>query len=338
MFKSFIGFVFFAVQAFEFLSSGSALSRSQVLLKERFFMALLVMGTVALDDIQTSNGVKKDLLGGSASHFSMSAGLFTKVHVAGIVGRDFPRRHMNLFQSKGVDVSAIQIKDGRTFHWVGEYDSKDWNSAITRATELGVLNGYEPKISEKQARMKYVFLANDDPDAQMKLLKQMKKPEFVGLDSMNLWIDIKQASLKRLIKCVDLFVANDSEAKMLTGERNLIKAAKALRKFGPRYVVVKKGEHGALFYCDKFMFSFPAFPVEKVIDPTGAGDTFAGGLMGYLVKTRKFSMDHFKRACLYATICSSFNVEGFGVSKTSQFTIKDVHQRLTQFKKFINPN
>lgn len=300
-------------------------------------MSLLVMGTVALDDIQTSNGVKKDLLGGSASHFSMSASLFTKVHVAGIVGNDFPHRYMNLFQSKRVDTSAIQVEDGKTFHWVGEYDSKDWNSAITKATELGVLEGYEPKISEKQADMKYVFLANDDPDAQMKLLKQVKRPKFVGLDSMNLWIDIKQTSLKRLIKCVDLFVANDSEAKMLTGERNLIKAAKALCKLGPRFAVVKKGEHGMIFYCDKFMFSFPAFPVEKVVDPTGAGDTFAGGLMGYLAKTQKFSVDNFKRACLYATVCSSFNVEGFGVAKTSKFTMKDINVRLTQFKNFIKP-
>lgn len=300
-------------------------------------MSLLVTGTVALDDVQTSNGIKKDLLGGSASHFSMSASLFTKVYVAGVVGQDFPRRHMKLFKSKGVDTSAIQVKDGKTFHWVGEYDSQDWNNAITRATELGVLAGYEPKISDKQAGMKYIFLANDDPDAQMKLLKQVKRPKFVGLDSMNLWINIKKSSLKRLIKCVDLFVANDIEAKMLTGERNLIKAAKALRKLGPRYVVVKKGEHGMLFYCDKFMFSFPAFPIEKVVDPTGAGDTFAGGLMGYLAKTQKFSMDNFKRACLYATVCSSFNVEGFGAAKTAPLTMKDVNVRLSQLKKIITP-
>lgn len=300
-------------------------------------MSLLVMGTVALDDIQTSSGLKKDLLGGSAAHFSMSASLFAKTYIVGVVGTDFPKRHMSLLQSKNIDVSSVQMNDGKTFHWAGEYDAKDWNNAITRATELGVLEGYEPKASDKQQRMKYIFLANDDPDAQMKLLKQIKKPKFVGLDSMNLWINIKKPSLKRLIKCVDLFVANDSEAKMLTGEDNVIKAAKALRKLGPRYVVIKKGEHGVLFYCDQFRFSFPAFPVEKVVDPTGAGDTFAGGLMGYLTKVEKFNIYHFKKACLYATICSSFNVEGFGVIKTAPLTLRAVNKRLAEFKKFINP-
>jgi len=300
-------------------------------------MSLLVMGTVAMDDIATSSGMKKDLLGGSAAHLAMSASLFTNVHLVGIVGLDFPRRHMNLLRSRRVDVSSVQIADGKTFHWSGEYDASNWNSAITRSTELGVLAGYEPRVTEAQTRMKYLFLANDNPEAQMALLKQMKKPEFVGLDSMNLWIDIRREALKRLIKCVDLFVANDGEARMLTGEGNLIRAARALRKMGPRYIVVKKGEHGVLFYCDGFMFSFPAFPVEKVVDPTGAGDTFAGGLMGYLVQNGKFTRDWFKRACLYATICSSFNVEGFGTQKTAVLTMADVRQRLAQFKAFIQP-
>lgn len=300
-------------------------------------MSLLVMGTVALDDIQTSHGMKKDLLGGSASHFTMSASLFTQPHIVGVVGKDFPARHIALLKSKGADLSSLQIKEGKTFHWTGEYDARDWNSAITRSTELGVLEGYEPRITEKQARMEYVFLANDDPDAQMKLLKQVSRPKFVGLDSMNLWIKIKKPSLMSLIKRVDLFVANDGEAKMLTGEGNLIKAAKALRRFGPKYIVVKKGEHGVLFYSDETMFVFPAFPVEKVVDPTGAGDTFAGGLMGYLARTKKISPLSFKKACLYATACSSFNVGGFGVAGTSRLTIADVHERLEALKKFINP-
>jgi len=299
-------------------------------------MSLLVMGTVALDDIQTSHGMKRDLLGGSASHFTMSASLFTDVHIAGVVGKDFPARHLRLLKSKSADISSLQIKDGKTFHWVGEYDARDWNSAVTRSTELGVLQGYEPRVTKEQSRMKDVFLANDDPDAQTQLLNQMTCPEFVGLDSMNLWIKIKKESLVRLIKRVDLFVANDGEAKMLTGEGNLIRAAKALRKLGPKYVVVKKGEHGVLFYSDETMFSFPAFPVEKVIDPTGAGDTFAGGLMGYLARTRKRTPAHFRKACLYATVCSSFNVQGFGVAATSKLTMEDVRQRFAQFKTFIH--
>jgi len=300
-------------------------------------MPLLVMGTVALDDIQTSSGVKKDLLGGSASHFSMSSSLFTKVHVAGIVGRDFPKRHVQLFKKKGVDISSLQMAEGRTFHWSGEYDETDWNSAITKSTELGVLDGYAPRITQEQRRMQYVFLANDDPDAQMKLLKQVSQPKFVGLDSMNLWINIKRPSLVRLIKRVDLFVANDGEARLLTGEGNLIKAARALRRMGPRFIVVKKGEHGLLFYCDRFTFSFPAYPVERVVDPTGAGDTFAGGLMGYLARTQKLTQENFKKACLYGTTCSSFNVEGFGVARTEGLTLKDVYTRYHQLIKFIKP-
>ncbi len=300
-------------------------------------MSLLVMGTVALDDIQTSSGVRKDLLGGSASHFSMSASLFTPTHIVGVVGRDFPKRHLHLFVSKGIDVSSLQIKDGKTFHWTGEYDAKDWNSAITRATELGVLQGYAPRVTPAQAKMKHLFLANDDPDAQMDLLRQMEQPELVGLDSMNLWINIKKPSLVRLIKRVDLFVANDGEAKMLTGEGNLIKAAHALRRMGPKYVVVKKGEHGVLFYSDQVQFAFPAFPIEKVVDPTGAGDTFAGGLMGYLVKMRKLTPANFRKACLYATACSSFNVEGFGVARTSTLTLADVRSRMEQLVRFIQP-
>ena len=300
-------------------------------------MSLLVGGTVALDDIRTSHGVKKDLLGGSASHFTMSSSLFTKVHVAGIVGRDFPKRHLRLLKEKGADLSSLQMADGRTFHWSGEYDADNWNSAVTRSTELGVLDGYEPRITERQRHVKYVFLANDDPDAQMKLLRQVIKPKFVGLDSMNLWIKIKKASLLRLIKRADLFVANDGEAKLLTGEGNLIRAAKSLRKMGPRYVVVKKGEHGLLFYSDSFMFAFPAFPVEQVVDPTGAGDTFAGGLMGYLVKTQKFDQENFKKACLYGTTCSSFNVGGFGVTRIAGLSMKDIYKRYKELVRFVQP-
>ncbi|MEW5894630.1 MAG: PfkB family carbohydrate kinase [Candidatus Omnitrophota bacterium] len=300
-------------------------------------MSLLVLGTVALDDIQTSNGVKQDLLGGSASHFAMSASLFSEVHLVGVVGKDFPKRHFKLFDLKRINVESVQIKEGKTFHWVGQYDARDWNRAVTLETQLGVLDGYEPCITEEQARMKYVFLANDDPEVQMTLLKKMKKPRFVGMDSMNLWIELKKDALLRLIKCVDLFVANDSEAKMLTGELNLIKAARELRKLGPRFVVIKKGEHGVIFFCDRFLFSFPAYPIDRVIDPTGAGDTFAGGLMGYLARTGTLTCDNFKRACLYGTTCSSFNVEGYGVSKTAPLTLADVHARLRKLDKFIKP-
>lgn len=300
-------------------------------------MSLICFGTVALDNIKTPSGLKKDLLGGSASHFSMSARLFTKVYLASIIGEDFPKRHISFFKSKGVDISSVTVEKGKTFAWKGEYDQSDFNTAITLATELGVLDGYVPQVHEAHRNIPNVFLANFDPDNQAQFLQLMKNPKFIGMDTMNLWINIKKPSVLKLMKKVDLFVANDGEAKAITGESNLIKAARALRKFGPKLVVVKKGEHGVIFYSDKFMFSFPAYPVEKVVDPTGAGDTFAGGLMGYLSKVGKVNEQALRKAAIYATTLSSFNVEGFGVAKTAPLTMGDVNERMKILVKFIQP-
>lgn len=299
-------------------------------------MSLLVLGTVALDNVRTPVGVKQDLLGGSAAHFSMSARLFTKVHLAAIVGKDFPKHYLDFLRKKGVDLTSVIEGQGETFRWEGEYKREDLNKALTLATRLGVLEHYSPEVVHAHRTLPNIFLANIDPDVQMKLLGLMAKPKLIGLDSMNLWIDIKRDSLLKLMKQVDLFVANDGEAKALTGEDNLVKAAKRLRKFGPKLVVVKKGEHGVLFYSDKFMFSFPAYPVEEVVDPTGAGDTFAGGLMGYLSKTKKITEKELKRAVVYATTVASFNVEGFGMEKTSQLTLPVVHKRMKELLRFMS--
>ncbi len=298
-------------------------------------MSLLVMGTVALDDIETSRGTRKDLLGGSGAHCAMSASLFAPVHLVGIVGEDFPKRHISLLRSKGVDLTSVEVSGGKTFHWTGAYDARDWNTAVTKQTELGVLQNYVPRITEEQSRAPYVFLANNAPDLQKSILDQVRDPKLIGLDSMNLWIVNMRKSLLKLLKRVDLFVANDREAQMLTGESNLYSAARALRKMGPRFIVIKKGEHGVIFICDEFQFSFPAFPVTRVVDPTGAGDTFAGGLMGYLTRTGRLTKTNFKRACLYATVCASFNVEGFGPSRTAPLTMPDVEDRLKVFLNFI---
>ena len=298
-------------------------------------MSLIVLGTVALDSIKTPSGVKKDLLGGSATHLSMSARLFTKVHLVAVVGHDFPKKHIQFLEKKGVDLTSVMVSHEKTFRWSGEYKADDLNSAITLETILGVLMNYEPEIAHHQKHLPNLFLANIDPDVQMKLLQLMKRPRLVGLDSMNLWINIKLKSLLNLMKKVDLFVANDGEARALTGETNLIKAAKALRKLGPKWIVVKKGEHGVLFYSDDFMFSFPAYPVEHVVDPTGAGDTFAGGLMGYLSTVDRINEKALRQAILYATTMASFNVEGFGVEKTSKLTIPIVNKRLRELKKFM---
>lgn len=300
-------------------------------------MSLIVLGTIAIDNIKTDSGMKKGLLGGSASHFCMSASLFTKVHLASIVGQNFPQRHLNLLKRKKVDLTSLLKTPGKTFEWNGEYKTGDYNNAVTLATELGVLLNYKPTITKAQSKIPNVFLANFDPHIQMAFLKLMDNPKFVGLDSMNLWINNMKTTLIKLIKKVDLFVANDAEACAITGESNLIKAAKGLRKLGPKFIVVKKGEHGVLFYCDKYSFAFSAYPVENVIDPTGAGDTFAGAIMGYLSKVKKINEQSFRKALCYATTLSSFNVEGFAMAKTQNLTMADVNKRMKKLIKFISP-
>lgn len=298
---------------------------------------LLVFGTVALDDIKTPAGTRRDLLGGSAAHFSMSARIFTKVCLVAAVGKDFPRRHYRFLQQKGVDLYSLDVGEGKTFHWQGEYKKENLNQAITLATELGVLAGFGVRVHEPHRWIPNVFLANIGPDMQLALLEQMRSPQFVGLDSMNLWINTQKKNLMKLMRKVDLFVANDGEARMISGESNLIKAAKFLRRCGPRLIVVKKGEHGVLFYSDRFLFSFPAYPVEHVMDPTGAGDTFAGGLMGYLSQCRRITLPSLKKAVLYATTVASFNVEDFGMARTSALTRQKVDRRMKELVRYIQP-
>ncbi len=300
-------------------------------------MSLIALGTIALDNIKTAAGDKRELLGGSAAHFSMSARLFTKVNLTGVIGEDFPLRHIQLLKCKGINLDSVTKGQGKTFQWHGEYKKGDYNNALTISTELGVLADYNPEVTEDQRNIPNVFLANLGPDVQMKFLKLMRNPKFVGLDSMNLWINIMRPAVLRIMKKVDMFVLNDGEAGMLTNETNLIKAAKQLRKMGPKIIVIKKGEHGVLVYSDRFMFSFPAYPVERVIDPTGAGDTFAGGLMGYLSRVNKVNETTLRKAVIYATTVASFNVEGFGVAKTSSLSMAQVNARMNTLKKFITP-
>ena len=299
-------------------------------------MSLIVLGTVALDHIKTPSGVRQDILGGSAAHFSMAARLFTKVNLVAVVGKDFPKKYIAFLHRKGINLTSLKIGEGKTFRWHGEYKKEDFNTALTLATELGVLSGFAPYVTHAERDIPNIFLANIDPDIQHGLLKLMRSPQLVGVDSMNLWINHKRKSLVKLLKEVHLFVANDSEARMLSKENNLIKAAKALRNMGPRLVVIKKGEHGVFFYSDRLRFSFPAYPVEKVIDPTGAGDTFAGGLMGYLSKERRITEKTLKRAVIYATTLASFNVEGFGIQKTASLTMPMVNRRTKELLKFIS--
>lgn len=297
-------------------------------------MGVLVLGTVALDTVKTPSGFRRGLLGGSAVHFSMSARLFTEVHLIAVVGEDFPGRHVDFLRQKGIVLSSLIRARGKTFQWKGEYRG-DLNAAITLETRLGVLASFKPVLSGGQKGIKHLFLANLDPDIQHCLLGQMPSPELVGLDSMNYWIEHKRPSLIRLLKKVDIYVANDQEARDLSGEYSLLKAAKCLRSRGPRFVLIKKGEHGALFYCDRFIFSLPGYLTDKVIDPTGAGDTFAGGFMGYLAKAKKINDANLRKAIALGTVAASFSVEGFGVSSTCRLTARQVYRRLAQFRKQI---
>lgn len=295
---------------------------------------ILVLGTTALDTVKTPSGKRREMLGGSAVHFSMSASHFTRVHLVAIVGEDFPRKHIDFLRSKGISLASLSVGKGRTFRWSGEYRG-DLNAALTLSTELGVLSAFSPCVADDQRCIKNIFLANVDPDIQCRLLETMRRPRLVGLDSMNYWIDHKRSSLVRLLKRVDIFVANDAEARSLSGETHLVKAAKALRRMGAPIVVIKKGEHGVLVFYGRLIFSLPAYPVEKIVDPTGAGDTFAGGFMGYLARFAKLDEAAVKRAISYGTIMASFNVEGFGVEKTSRVTRRDVEARLKRFRQSI---
>ena len=299
-------------------------------------MSLLVLGTVALDNIKTPSGFRRNVLGGSAAHFCMAARLFTRVSLVAVVGEDFPPKYIRFLRERNINLNSLNYAPGKTFRWTGEYKKEDFNTALTLATELGVLAGGLPRIHQSESRIPDVFLANIDPDMQMGILDMIRSPRLVGLDSMNLWINHKKKSLCKLMKRVDLFVANDGEARALSGEHNLIKAAGALRRMGPRWVVVKKGEHGVLFDSQDIKFCFPAYPVEKVVDPTGAGDTFAGGLMGYLSRAKKINTRALKTAVIYATTIASFNVEGFAMDKTAHLTMTRVHRRMRELIKFIS--
>ncbi|MBU1726764.1 MAG: sugar kinase [Candidatus Omnitrophica bacterium] len=297
-------------------------------------MGIVVLGTVALDSVKTPFGKREKMLGGSAAHFSMSARLFTKVNLVAVVGKDFPCEYIDFLERKGIILTSLIRSQGSTFKWEGQYEG-DLNTAQTLNTELGVLSDFKPVISEEERRIKYIFLANVDPDIQRHLLEKMRSPKLIGLDSMNFWIHHKRNSLLRLMKMVDIFVANDQEARSLSGETNLVKAAKWLCSRGPKIVLIKKGEHGVLLLSEKFIFSLPAYPTEKVIDPTGAGDTFAGGFMGYLARAGKANTMNLRKAIAYGTVAASFNVEDFGMNRTAHLSMRDLNKRLAEFKKHI---
>lgn len=297
-------------------------------------MSILALGTVALDTVKTPHGQRRHMLGGSAVHFAIVCRLFTKVNLVAIIGNDFPQKYIDFLLRKGIILTSLIRTEGKTFKWKGEY-REDLNTAITISTELGVLLTFRPNITEEQKKIKYIFLANIDPELQDYLLNHLHRPELVAMDSMNYWINHKRQPLLKLLKKVNIYVANDQEARSLSGEHNLLKAAKFLSSKGPSMILIKKGEHGVLFYKDKFTYSIPAYPTDKVVDPTGAGDTFAGGFMGYLTRVKTINETAIKKALAYGTVAASFNIEGFGLEETSRITKGDLEKRLTQFRKSV---
>jgi len=297
-------------------------------------MSVLVLGTAALDTIKTPKGIRKNILGGSAVHFSLAARFFTEVHLVAIVGEDFPQKHMEFLRKKGIVLTSLTKEKGKTFKWEGEYKG-DLSSALTRKTELGVLSVFKPELPRHQRKIEYIFLANVDPEIQLHLLKSIRAPKLVACDSMNYWINSKRKHLIKLLKKVDIYVANEAEARSLCRCHDLVVAAKKLHSFGPRFVVIKMGPHGLMLSYDNVICALPAYPVENLVDPTGAGDSFAGGFMGYLAKTRKLDKNTIVKALAYGTIFASYNIGDFGVNAVSNLSKKQVEKRMADFRKML---
>ncbi len=295
---------------------------------------LLIVGTVAFDAIETPFGKTDKILGGAATYIGLSASNFgIKSGIVSIVGGDFPQKYLDMLNDKNVDTTGIEIvKDGKTFFWSGKYHN-DMNSRDTLVTELNVLEHFNPVVPENFKDSQIVMLGNLHPGVQMSVIKQMsKKPKLIVLDTMDFWMNIALDDLKAVIKEIDVITINDEEARQLSGEYSLVKAAKAIHKMGPKYVVIKKGEHGALLFSEGQMFYAPALPLAAVFDPTGAGDTFAGGFTGYLAKTENISFNNMKNAVIYGSNLASFCVERFGTERMENLTQEEIQQRLKQFK------
>ncbi len=295
---------------------------------------LVIVGSVAFDAIETPFGKTDKILGGAAPFIGLSASQFDiDASIVSVVGGDFPQEYLDLLSNRSIDISAIEIvKEGKTFFWSGRYHN-DMNSRDTLVTELNTLADFNPVVPEAYRDAEYVMLGNLHPIVQQGVLDQMKtKPKLVVLDTMNFWMDCALEDLLRVIKNVDVITINDEEARQLTGEYSLVVAARKIHEMGPKYVVIKKGEHGALLFHDDSVFYAPALPLEEVFDPTGAGDTFAGGFTGYLAKTDDISFENMKNAVIYGSTLASFCVEKFGTERMENVSREEVHKRLQQFK------
>ena len=299
-------------------------------------MSLVIVGSVAFDTLETPHGRREKIVGGSCTYCSLAASFFTQPKIVAVVGEDFPEETIELFKSRGIDVRGLEIKSGKTFHWEALYGD-DPNQRTTIKTELNVFEDFSPQLPPDYTEAEIVFLANIDPDLQEDILSQVKHPKLVAMDTMNLWIKTKPASLLRVLEKVNLYFANDEEIKMLAKEPNLIKAGKKLLERGPSFIVIKKGEHGALVLGKDSIFGVLAYPCEKVIDPTGAGDSFAGGFLGYLDKIKAFDNEgEIRKASVYGSVLASFTIEDFGINRFKSLSLEDIEKRFSQFKKLVS--
>jgi sugar/nucleoside kinase (ribokinase family) len=295
-------------------------------------MGLLVVGSIGLDTVETQFGKVENELGGSATYISVASSYFTSpVNLVGVVGDDFGHKNIDLFKSHNIQLEGLQIVKGeKTFRWGGKYH-QDMNNRDTIFTELNVFEKFDPVIPESWKNCSFILLGNILPSLQLRVLDQVSNPKFVVCDTMNLWINIALDDLMKVLKRIDVLIINDSEARMLSKESNLIKAAKIIRSFGPEYLVIKKGEHGALLFGKDFTFSAPALPIETIFDPTGAGDTFAGGFTAYLHKSKKVDKESLKKAVVYGSVMASFCVEKFSTKGIENLTTEKIAQRYNEF-------
>jgi sugar/nucleoside kinase (ribokinase family) len=293
--------------------------------------SILVIGTVAFDSVKTRMAEADEVLGGSATFFSMAARLFTPVRLTAIVGNDFPHQYLKMFEANGIDLQGLVQAEGATFRWKGEYE-ENMNVRHTLETHLNVLEQFDPELPTSYRDTPYVFLANINPDLQLKVLDQLNQPKLVCCDTMNLWIIHQRADLERVLERVDIFIISEEEAEMLTKETNIVKAAREILKMGSFSLIIKRGGYGAILFTQEAqVFAIPAYPLENVVDPTGAGDSFAGGFLGYLASRDSSDLETVQRGMVYGNIIASFAVEGFSIEKLSALTREEIRNRLSDF-------
>jgi sugar/nucleoside kinase (ribokinase family) len=292
--------------------------------------SVCVVGSVALDHVETPSGSAEQVLGGASTYFAVAASFFAPVNMVGVVGDDFPEAERRFLSSRGINLDGLESAAGKTFSWHGRYH-ENMNVRDTVSLDLGVFESFSPKLPESYRGSEIVFLANIDPELQSAVLDQLETPEYVGADTMDFWIDSKPEALKALVARVDLLSINDSEAAQLSGDANLVRAARKILQMGPEHLIVKRGEYGALQFAPDDVFAVPAFPLETVIDPTGAGDTFAGGMFGYLAEAAAIDRDSLRKAIVYGSVVASFTVENFGLDRLRSLERDEIDRRFAEF-------